>query len=360
MRLAPIFSHLLIPAALVSLVILLSGCSSFNRLALKAGYQQISEARQQISQLESKHAAELSDARAKVDSKMSELLAQIDAQNQAVGNALYGADMTFQTLPSPTRPELIINNFVNEGWAAIGRKMPDYPTMVKINERIKRELDETRTSMEELKKSHDEAMKSNAKLSDDTREKQAQLEKAQADIKSLNASHLAEINKKLAELSAAQDKVVALEQERADNKEAVERTKFKMISVVGVLALLCVAGAIWSPVYKSKFAIGAAVFGFIAIGINFIQPIHLVIGGGLILALLIGYAVLEHNKERRAAGNVYAAIQSIKENSKEAYDQYVKPQLTEWNTKYLSDGSKVPDKAAQDLIDKRLMEKELK
>jgi hypothetical protein len=339
---------------------LLSGCNLIDKYALSKGYRKADDISKEITSIKEQHAKDVTSQQAALMSKYDSLLASLNQADQSAANALYGADFTYRTISKPSRTDVITNNFVTEGWAALGNKMPDYETMKVVNERVKRELDETQTSMAQLMAAHSQVIEQNKVLASNVDKKSEELTTLKNAIKESELKYNQALAVKQGDLNVALGKINELERQRADDKEQVAATKWKMISVVGVLSLICAAGAIWSPVWKSKFIIASVVLGIVALGINFIQPWMLGAAAGAAILLVAIYVVYEHHKADKALTGVVGAVQSVKDGSKEVYDTYIRTALDEWLTKYDKTGNKVPDKAAQSVIETKLMENNLK
>ncbi len=331
---------------------ILAGCSAgIGGLLLKKDTKAA-----ELEALQAKHQVELQAKVKETEQAKDKLIESKEQIIVAASNAMYAADMTFKSILTPTRTDLMTNNYVVEGWTVLGRRNPDTETMTKINSRLKLELDEKVTSLAALKANHDAQVIVNQKLQDDSKLWQQKLNEAEKAKAEIIASHSTALSAKQTEIIKLSDQIIAIERERADSSVAIMATKSKMAMIVGGLALACLAGAIWSPVFKDKLGMGAAALGIVAVGILYIQAWHVALVGGVLLLGLIGWAAWDHFKEREAATDVYRAIQSIKTKSKEKYDEIIKPELTEWMTKYGKDGRPRANVRAENHIDKRLQE----
>ena len=337
---------------LLFLLPLLAGCGTgLTNLVITKNQKE-----KEIAELRVKHEAELKAKVVETEQAKDKVIEVKDKQITAGANAFYAADLTFKTIISPTRTDLITNNYVNEGWTAMGKRNPDADTIAKINERLKNELDETKTSFAQLKVTHDAKVIENQKLVDESKLWQDKLTKLEKEKNETIASQAKIIDLKQTQIIDTSNKIIALEKERADRAADIAATKAKMAMIVGALALACVAGAIWSPVFKEKLGMGAAVLGIIAVGILYIQAWHVMLVGGVLGLGLIGWAAWDHFKEKEAATDVYRAIQSIKTKAKDKYDEFLKPELQQWVTKYDKQGRLKPNSRAENHIDKRLIE----
>lgn len=149
-----------------------------------------------------------------INAAKNSVISAQDGQMQAAANSFYGQSLVFKSIIAPTRTDLINKNLMEEGWKALGNRVPDYKTMMEMNERIARELDETKTSLADLQKSHEKVMKENGKLTDAT---QAALDKVAAkelEMKSLRESYLKEIAALQSKLNEANNAIIAQKNER--------------------------------------------------------------------------------------------------------------------------------------------------
>lgn len=314
------------------------------------------EKEREIQTLITQHKDELEKKVKEVVEAKDKVIESKDKQITGGANAMYAADLAFTKVVTPTRTELIINNYVKEGWQALGRRMPDAETMMQIAERLKRELDEKQTSFARLEEQHVAEMVKNQKISDEAKAMEYKADRLEKELATLKQTHAKVEEKKREEVSKLQDEIISLQKKDLDNKKELNETKTKISAVAGGLALLCLAGAIWSPVFKDKLGLCAGIFGLICIGIWYIQPWHVALAAGLGLIAVGFFVIRNHAIEKTTATDVYRAIESFKNKSKEKYEQYLKPELTEWITKYDKSGKKKENTAAIDHIDNRLRE----
>jgi hypothetical protein len=335
------------------------------------GYIEKSKVERQIADLQAGFQQKLEQSNRNIITAKDEVIAGKDAQEQAATDALYGQSLVFASLVEPTRTDLILKNLSEEAWQALGRRMPSYQKMVEMNERIARELDEAKTSLEDLKRTHDAVIAQNAKLSDATQaalDKAAAAERAKNELKDAYERQVTDLQ---ARLNAYNDKILALEKARADSVAARHAMMTKLSMGFGAIAAICIIGAVFLPVGKWQLAITAAVSLFCSVAIWYLTGLVIacIAGAGLIAGVLFGIyqhrqkekalsAALE--REKSAATDVYRAIQRVKENNPEAYATAVKPELVEAHLKYetAADGTikKVEDPDRVAFIDARLAE----
>jgi hypothetical protein len=299
----------------------------------------------------------------KITAKTNEIATAKDGviagqQNQMRGAAaaLFGQSLVFQSLPQPTRTDLITHNLSTEASAALGNIPPTAEAMQVMIERISKELDSTRTSLADLQRNHTAALLENQRLVDQTKHWEDKLTAAEREKSALESSYRTQLDQKQTDLVKLANEKAALEKERADDAAARQAQLAKLSWGAGILAALCLAGAIWSPVFKKELGIGVIVLGSAAVAIPFIQGWMIMAVVGVVAVLVVGWAARVHHIESKAATDVYRAVQSIKEKSKDKYDELIAPQLKQWITKYDRSGKLIPDKTAEDHIDQRLRE----
>lgn len=294
----------------------------------------------------------------KLDVKTKELtaahltqLSTIDSQLAAVAGSFYAQDLLYQSIPSPIRRDIVMHMIGEEGWAALSHRLPTYETMQKINQRIRDDLDETKTSLGQLKSKHEMQIGENAKLADAAKVAADHATQLQRDLDTLKVDHnikLAELERQKSELTAAR---ADLERQRSDNAAATRAAKLKAIGVLGGLALLCVVGAVWSPVFKDKFALMAAVLALVAALVWYFQAWHAFVALGVGALVLLGRMLYLHH----ASDKTVSALTGYLHDK----GQLAEADLQEWLTKYVKDRNgtitTAPDKAVQSLIDQKLM-----
>ena len=78
------------------------------------------------------------------------------------------------------------------------------------------------------------------------------------------------------------------------------------------------------------------------------------------LVILLAWMYKNHHTDSKIATNLVHSIQDIKNESAEVYDKVIKPKLTEYNTKYVTDVkgniTTIPDKSVISAIDDKLKE----
>jgi hypothetical protein len=318
-------------------------------------YESKSKVEQQIAELKKQHQEEVVKSVNDISNQKDVVIKAQDNQLQAAANSLYGADRGFSFYTKPVRLDLIIHNRVLEAQSAIG-KAPTYEAIQRENERLQAELDETKTSLEQLKANSDAMKAENTKIAEEKVKQQAVIDQMVKDFAAKDAAWRKKVDEKQDELNGVNNRIIALEKERADKQAAIERLKTKLMWACGIGALLCIAGAVYSPVGKQLFIIIGSVLGLAVVAIPFIEGWMIAVA--ILVVVLIAAAVFayKHNLLSKTNKNLVSAIQDDIEKGSTTIKNNVKA----WNTKYVknADGSitEVTDKAIENVIKTTLME----
>lgn len=350
-----------------------SGCETQETQFLKFK----NEKEVELGKIQSEFNQKLTQQKEELEKSTNKIIASQKEQMQAAADSFYGQSIVFQTIKTDKivqRPIMILENFSIEGWAALGNLMPSYDAMLKINKRVNDELDETKTSLEDLKKNHNIVLADNVKKSEET----VRLTKEVEDLKIQINKDKEDYNNKITvaqnALNDANNKLIAIEKKRADQSVADTNARHKMFtrisSFCGIAALLCCVMVIWGPVAtRTKFGIMGALAAFAAVGIWYITPLFV----GIIFAVGVGLCILwvlydhhetvkkkdsELKKEKELNTNLILALQNYKETYKADWGK-VSPIIEEQLKKYVEKDGEITTEENQELklmIDKRLAE----
>ena len=339
----------------IVLISMLSSCALLPA-RLNRAYQKKSVAEQEIAKLNARHAIEIVEAEGKVSAQKNSVIAIQDGQLQTGTHSLYGADLAFKyyVAPEPGRVSLIINNRVTEAASATG-KSPTAAAMKIENDRLLIELDETKTSLEDLATEHKRIIGINISLANEAAALKLKLADLEKTVRDINENYASELIKKQQDLIVKQDKVNALEKERGDDAEWIRKMKLKAMAVCGLLALVCVAGSIWSPIGRENFVIGAATFGLASAAIFYIQAWMVGVAVGVVILLIIGKLTMDHFAVTKTATGAINFIQDVKDTNPAAID---KQKLADYMGKYTTDATGktvvVPDTSVEKVINSTL------
>ncbi len=282
------------------------------------------------------------------------------SREQTASDYLFKGSVTFSTLRPETisRPTLVMGQSIQQTAAQLPPATP--AAQAATFKALQIELDETRVSTQVLIAQYEKELGQARAIGEAKTRELAALDTKIQEVEKEREKVLSGALKTERDLQAAKDKVqdkdLAEKTREAEQAKSVQAIKLKLSSIVGVLALLCLAGAIWSPVFKEKFGIGAAVLGLASVAIWFIEGWMVAVAMGVALLVLIAWAARNHYIESKAATSVYRAVQAVKDTAKDDYERVLKPKLEEWMTTYDSKtGTTVPDTAAIKHVDEVLM-----
>ena len=324
--------------AIIVAVLILAGCTT----PIQDAYIKKSDVETQIAALVVKHQQELDAAVSNISAKKDDVIVAKDFQLQTVADSLYGANLAFNFYTTPGRIDLIINNRVKEADAATGKKATP-EAMERENKRLAEELDETKTSLADLQNKHIAVVKENTVLADKTTKLEDDLKKALLDIETMKTTHANELIAKQNELIASQNKINILEKKRSDDAVFIQKTKMKIVSVLGILSIAAFVAAVYFPVARGKTATIGAIAAAGAAGVLYLQA-WMVMAGMSILLLVVGFFVLrELALKKKVVGNLVGAIEEVKQID----PMKVKTTLKDWNSKVTGDGKKVVDASVE-------------
>lgn len=346
---------------LVAFSVLLSSCTTLtgyrDAAILKAGYQRKDAAEQAIVTIRREYEAKLSDQDRRIVEAQERAVKSILDQMAFISGRLYRADFAFSLHLNPDRTHVVMDNNVREAQVVAGA--PTVEDIMIANTEIKRQLNETLTSMEALRIEHEATLKTAAQEVEKAAQAERDLAAAKQAKTDLEAEKTRALNAKQSDLDKANNAVIAAEHERGDDTKARQALLTKLSIGAGLIGAACVMGAIFLPLVKWQFGLAGAAFGVAAVGIWYLTPLVIlcIVGGAALLAAL--WAALSHHKEANVATDTYRALQRIKENEPDVYAASVKPELEEANMKYVTMNgvvTKEPDPKRAAFIDARLVQ----
>jgi len=327
-----------------------------------AGCQTIRAKLSQLDGAEAAKAKEIATLRADFDAKLAanaaalneahaKQVAALQAQIRGGSNSFYAIDQVYRVIPTPVRTDILWHNYALEGWASLGSLTPDYETMKAINDRLAKELDATKTSLADLQKTHQATVEQNQKVSDAAVAAAAVIAKLETERNQLNEQYRKQLDSLQAQLNELTQQKAALEKQRSDEAAARHAALAKLSWGAGIIAVLCIAGAIYSPVGKTELGWGAVVFGGAAVAIPFIEGWMILAAVGIAAAVLVARNLMQHHATDKT---VVALTGYLHEKG-----QLAEADLQAWLTRYAknADGTitTVPDKAVQAVIDQKLI-----
>lgn len=310
---------------------------------------------------------QIAAARAETEAKLAALntqqtgllqrtIAEMTARDQRAADYLFKGSATFATLKAPTRPEMVMGQSISQTAAQLPAATPE--AQAAAFKALQTELDEAKTSTETLRVQYEKELGVARAEGAASQAAVKELATKVAEVEQARVTVLTKAGQIERDLQAAKDKVqdaaLASKTEEAARAKSVQAIKMRFSSITGVLTLLCIAGAIYSPVFKRQMGIAAVALAVVTAAIWYVEGWMIAVAVGVAVVVLIAWAAKNHYVESKAASNVYHAIQSIRDTASDDYERVVKPKLTEWMTTYTKDGKTVPDQAAIAHVDEVL------
>lgn len=329
--------------SLILFAILVTGLLSCGFTACQTiPFQLKSTTEKQIAAMQAQHEIDQRNALQAISSQKDKVIVAKTDQLQGVSNSLYGANSGYKLYTNPQRLDTLINNFVTEAQAA-DDVPPTYQSILAVNQRLTTELDTTKTTLAQIQADHQAALAVNAQLVDEKNKQTAVLVQQQKDEAAKEQVYNDQIQAKQKVLDDTNNKIIAAEDTKKQEIQATQALKLKLMLWCGIGALLCVAGAVYSPVGKEGLAIMAAVLGGAAAAIPFIQAWMILAAGLLATAIIVCYYLYKHNLLSKTNTTLVSAVQEEVEKGNTA----VANTVASWATKYVknADGTttEVPD-----------------
>jgi len=297
--------------------LLLAGCNTLDNYILVKPKRDWDKEKLAIQQ---EYAAKTDTAIKEIESKQQQKdTLQQDNLRKASGLA-YGIMQLSEVRPQleRSRPDSLINFKSKE----LVSRLPDLPgeEILKINEELRRELDEKNTTLNELQKNYNKALQDSQKdklalkeIADEIQARKLELQniekqKMQAEALLADQRHKAD--------QAEKSKLAQL----AKNEESKKELLKYLIKIFIGIGVLCAIGAY---AMRSLLLAGAAAIAFaLSVSIAFIETWMIVLGGCLVLLTIVGgisyklYQTYKKQKlEKDLADRLVGGIQEYKEKN---------------------------------------------
>lgn len=316
---------------LFTLMFFLAGCNLDNYVVMSKKDWEAEKAA-----IEKKYGEQANQVIAEIEKKRLEKENAEAANLQKAAGLAYGIFQLSEIKPEPerTRPDTLINYKSKE----LVSRLPNLPVeeILKINDELKKELDEKTTSLNELQKKYNEALKQAEEdkkaivlIQEQINNKKSELEQIQKDLQ--NARLEKEIEqRKAAELQASKERK---EKEDAEKREEIIKYLIKIFVGIGVLA------AIGAYALRSMWlaAASAGAFG-LSVFIAFVEPWIVIVAGVLIVVCVVAGIIVKlyrTNKEKEVEKELSdRLVGSIEESKKkigpEKFKAEMAPIIDEW------------------------------
>lgn len=279
---------------------------------------------------------------------LKQSIAAHEAREQGAADYLVKATITFGTLKTPSRPEMVMGQSIQQTAAQL--PPPSVAAQAKAMDALRIELDETRISAEALRAQY-EAELGQARAEGATKEKA--LADLTVSLKKVDDERVAVLTKaKDAEAAlsdarnAAANESLAAKQKALDDAKHNEKVKMWLIGTLLTATAACGIGAAFVPIpaLKTKLILGAAICGAAAIAIPFIEAWMIMVSIGVCLLGVAAWVINDYRREHGDATDTYRAINEVKQKASAEFKAVVAPILGQWHT----------DPATTQRIDERL------
>lgn len=293
----------------------------------------------------------LKETEQKSEQKLQETVKKIEDNSREANVNVVGAININNTKRDKDRVDELLGLKLKAATVLLPSPTPEQ--LIVENEKVKIELDETKTSLEELNKQYNVVTEENVK-------KRAEVDQLKADFNNLNIQKiriLEEYNKTEKELQEArnefnQNKLAESNEREKQAKENKELKAKISYGAFGLGAILLILG-LW--LLKDK-VLGGLGFGFIGFGLIVASAPNWVLWvvPGLLIIGVFGKLIYNFYEEKDMNEGHMKAIQRFKDAGKEGIKD-LQEFLREEHGKYDEDGVLIEDKGKQKKIDERLI-----
>ena len=311
---------------LLSLSVLFSGCMIMDTLASKAGYEKRDKIELKIDELKKDKEKALIEQEKNIRSADLALLTQTKSNFQQTTNWLYGAFLGSEMITDKNRLDEVINFRLK---TALGYSPGPTPeAILDQNKLLKEEINETKITKAELEKRYaaKEKEAETARLAETERAKEVKA----AEIKKieLEKAYNDKLNSEQDKLNRANGDLLALKEKQIETSEADSNLKKIMMGWFFAGAALAAIGAYF--LRSLELAIGAICLAAAAIAIPFLKT-WMVLSAIATIIIVIGFIIYKkYYNEKGIANRAVGAIQEIRNESEQVYQNDIKPKLQDW------------------------------
>jgi hypothetical protein len=318
---------------LIVLCFLLSGCQLFNKYVTFGPKKDWDAEKINIQkEYDTKYQKEIRDILDKQKEKEQKEMANLQkASGLAFG--IYQLS-ELKTVDLRSRPDSLINFKSKE----LVSRLPSLPNeeILKINNELKKELDEKITSLNDLQKKYNEALAQAEKDKQIIIGIQNEIKLKQNELKNIEK---AKVNAEL-ELETARRKTAEIEASEQARKAEDEAKKAELIKyLIRIFVGLGVGASIAAYATRSLILGGAAAGAFtLSIFIAFLEPWMIILAGSvLLIAVLTGIGVkwrrtyMDKIEEKELSDRLVGSIEEFKsKNGEDKFKNELAPHIQEW------------------------------
>ncbi len=269
-------------------------------------------------------------------SLLKQVATEHEAREQAAADYLFKGFATYGTLKTPTRPEMVMGQSINQTSAQLPAATP--AAQAAAFKALQTELDETKVSTEQLKAQYEVELgkaraegDAKAKALADTTAKLQQVDAQRVEVLTKANQTERALQSKKDEARAAE---LASKQKQLDDAKHNEKVKMWLMGILLAAAAACGIGAAFLPIpaLKTKLIVGAAVCGGAALAIPFIEPWMVMVAIVVCILAVAAWAINDYRHEHADATDTYRALNEVKQKATAEFKAVVAPILSEWQT----------------------------
>lgn len=366
--------QLLIQLLILLSILLITGCKSIDTGFNKLGYQKIDEANKKISSIQYESNNKLLEIQRQKDIETKKFIEALNNQMQGAADELFAANYAFSLNLKPDRNSIVVNYHVRSATEYL--KMP--PSVEAVNKHlseVSRELDETKTTLNELNSKYLEQVSKADQIIKDKNEIVNRNIKLEQDKILAEKERDEKIKIIQDQKDADAQKILDAQQQALNESKDREKLIRKLTIGAGIISVIFLIIAVYLPAFRKESAIISGIMGGVAISLPFIEPWMVITALSIIFFGLLIWVGIKHvlsskntqkivDIESRVSKNLVNVIQDIKDKNRDVFDNHIKPVLEDWNTIVTKnkDGSitKIKDTEVEHVIDEKLISSDRK
>lgn len=334
-------------------LVFLTGCNYLDnyRVMFRKDWEQ------EKQKIESKHKSDTAALLQDINNQQKIKEQKEQTNLQKASGLAFGINQISEIKPADqrSRPETLINLKSRDLVTLLPALSPE--DVLKVNEELRKELDEKLTSLKDLQKKYDDSIDENIKSKNEIAILATDISKKQDQIKTLEAdkqSALLQLADKIKISDEEANRKLKAELEQKEQRDELIKYLIKIFVGIGVLASIG-AYAVRSITLTTA---ALAAFTFSAV-IAFLKPWMMITGGVIVLVSIVAgiiihlYTVNKNRlEEKQIADNLVGSIEEFKSKiGNEKFKQDLAPYIKDW----MKDIPKADDKIKGKLKDLNLL-----
>jgi len=304
----------------------LSGCTLFDFVATKTGYDKKEKVELRIKDLKDEREEALRKQAIEINKAKDDYYKQLRENFQNTINWTYGATLASSLKTNKTRLDNILDYRLTTALSFGPAPTPE--AIIYQNKLLREELDERKVTDEALAKRYEEKEKEAQAARVSEAAKSERVKALEEKIPEIERKYAKEIDDQYEALNKINGDLIALKTREAE-RMADENSLKKYL--IGILCVGAAGAAIGAYFMRSlTLAVVAIFIGGAAIAVPFIKPWMIItaIGAVIIVAGFIAYKQLY--EEKIISNGAIGTIQERRNEAEDDYQQNLKPKLKDW------------------------------